>query len=416
MEFRSSRLENGLEIVAECNPHAYSTSIAFFVRAGARDESDSVAGVSHFLEHMVFKGTPTRSAADVNLELDELGANSNAYTSEEQTVYYATVLPELQSQTTHLLADILRPELRESDFETEKKVIIEEIRKYDDQPPYGAHEKCMALFFQGHPLANSILGTEQSVGALTVAQMRDYFRARYSPSNIVLAAAGRVDFDLLELDARKLCGPWEPFSAQRLAPTVPGICESRQERREQATQQYLIQIGGAPDAMDPLRYANRLLTMIVGDDTSSRLYWELIDSGRAEYAGISSHEFQGAGMNMSYLCCEPDDASENLQRMFDVQRQVENDGVTAEELELAKNKACSHVVLRAERPSSRMFSVGNGWIQRRTYQTVADAVARYRAVTLDDVNRVIEQYGLSRNATCTVGPRDDIVIPPVTGA
>ncbi|MDA1180564.1 MAG: pitrilysin family protein, partial [Planctomycetota bacterium] len=374
MEFRNSRLENGLEIVAECNPHAYSTSLAFFVRAGARDEPESVSGVSHFLEHMVFKGTPTRSAADVNLELDELGANSNAYTSEEQTVYYATVLPELQSQTTQLLADIMRPELRDSDFETEKKVIIEEIRKYDDQPPYGAHEKCMALFFQGHPLANSILGTEKSVGALTVAQMRDYFRARYSPSNIVFAAAGRVDFDRLERDLEKWCGTWEPFITQRSASSARHLCASRQERREQATQQYIIQIGAAPDATDPQRYANRLLTMIVGDDTSSRLYWDLVDSGRAEYAGISSHEFQGAGMNMSYLCCEPDDASENLQRVLDVQRQVESEFVTAEELELAKNKACSHVVLRAERPSSRMFSVGNGWIQRRSYLTVAETV------------------------------------------
>ena len=157
MEFRSHVLDNGLEIVAEVSPPSYSASLAFFVRAGSRDETADIAGVSHFLEHMVFKGTARRTAAQVNLELDELGANSNAYTSEEQTVYYATVLPELQSPTLDLLADILRPTLRDDDFQTEKKVIIEEIRKYDDQPPYGAHEKCMAQYFGDHPAGQQCL-------------------------------------------------------------------------------------------------------------------------------------------------------------------------------------------------------------------------------------------------------------------
>ena len=120
-----------------------------------------IAGVSHFLEHMTFKGTPHRSADDVNRELDELGSHSNAYTSEEQTVYYATVLPEYQQPTLNLLADIMRPSLRQEDFDTEKQVILEEILKYEDQPPFGAHEKCMAAYFQQHPLGNSILGTSR---------------------------------------------------------------------------------------------------------------------------------------------------------------------------------------------------------------------------------------------------------------
>ena len=195
MQFLTHVLPNGLEIVAECNPEAYSTALGFIVKTGARDESDEIAGVSHFLEHMAFKGTPTRSADDVNRELDEIGSHCNAGTSEETTVYYAPVLPEYQTRATEVLADILRPSLREADFQTEKKVILEEIQMFEDQPPFGADEKCRAAFFGDHPLGRSVLGTMASIEALPVAAMRDYFRRRYAPGNIVLAAAGRVDFE-----------------------------------------------------------------------------------------------------------------------------------------------------------------------------------------------------------------------------
>ena len=202
MEFREHRLDNGLEIVAECNPRAYSTALAFFVNAGARDEDSSNAGVSHFLEHMIFKGTPRRSAEQVNRELDELGSHSNAFTSEEHTVYYATVLPEYQEPTVDLLADLMRPSLRKDDFDTEKQVIIEEILKYEDQPPFGAHEKCLAAFFTPHPLGNSILGTTDSITRLTADQMREYFRSRYSPNNINLLAAGKLQLYALVQQTR----------------------------------------------------------------------------------------------------------------------------------------------------------------------------------------------------------------------
>src|SRR5512147_2626803 len=147
MQFHHHTLPNGLEIIAECNADAHSAAVGFFVRTGARDENDAIAGVSHFLEHMLFKGTPSRSPDDVNRQFDEMGAHYNAFTNEENTVFYAAVLPEQHGQALELLADILRPSLREEDFVTEKKVILEEIQMYEDQPPFGADEKCRAAFF-----------------------------------------------------------------------------------------------------------------------------------------------------------------------------------------------------------------------------------------------------------------------------
>ncbi len=158
MKFLKHTLPNGLEIVAECNGEAHSTALGFFVKTGARDETDAVAGVSHFLEHMAFKGTASRSADDVNREFDEMGAHYNAFTNEENTVFYAAVLPEYQDRAVELLGDILRPSLREDDFGTEKQVILEEIQMYDDQPPFGADDKCRALLLRLAPAGPKRVG------------------------------------------------------------------------------------------------------------------------------------------------------------------------------------------------------------------------------------------------------------------
>src|SRR3954463_10330923 len=155
--FQNQTLPNGLTIIGEVAPSARSVAIGFFVRTGARDETPAECGVSHFLEHMVFKGTPRRSAFDVNRDFDRIGASYNAFTSEENTVFYGAILPEYLPQAVDILADILRPSLRGEDFDMEKKVIIEEIGMYDDQPMWSAYDAAKRSYFADHPLGNSIL-------------------------------------------------------------------------------------------------------------------------------------------------------------------------------------------------------------------------------------------------------------------
>ncbi len=163
MPFHSHKLTNGLQIIGESSPSARSVALGFFVRTGSRDETPEISGVTHFLEHMVFKGTPHRTYLDVNRDFDKIGAQYNAFTSEENTVFHAAVLPEYLPQTVDILADILRPSLRDQDFDTEKNVIIEEIGMYEDQPGSCAYENAKRLFFADHRLANSILGTVKSI-------------------------------------------------------------------------------------------------------------------------------------------------------------------------------------------------------------------------------------------------------------
>ncbi|MEX2561095.1 MAG: pitrilysin family protein [Pirellulales bacterium] len=411
MQFREHVLDNGLEVVAECNDEACSTALGFFVRTGARDETDEVAGVSHFLEHMMFKGTPTRTAEDVNREFDEMGAHYNAFTSEEKTVYYAAVLPEYQRPALALLADILRPSLREEDFTTEKQVILEEIQMYADQPPFGADDRVKARHFGRHPLSRSVLGTLESVGKLPVEAMRDYFRRRYSPRNISLVAAGQVDFDDLVAAAERACGHWEDFQAGRvIEPALPNQ-DFECLVKESAAQEYCIQLANGPSATDADRYAAKILATILGDDSGSRLFWSLVDSGLAEHASLGHYDYEGTGLYITYLSCDPEHAAGNLQRVLDIYREAEGKGITRAELEQAKNKINSRVVLSSERPRGRLFNLGANWTHRREYRSVKDDLDAVDAVDLDQIAAVLARHPLTISTTVAIGPLASIPPP-----
>ena len=411
MEFRHHRLDNGLEVIAETNGDAHSMSVAFIVRTGSRDEADDVAGVSHFLEHMCFKGTPRRSADDVNREFDEIGAHYNAFTSEECTAYYASVLPEYQEASVDILADILRPSLRPDDFDMEKKVIQEEIQMYLDQPPFGMDDRIKQLHMGRHPLARSVLGTSDSVGALTATQMRDYFLSRYAADNVFVVAAGKVDFEALVEQVAKRCNDWKPQAARRDVPRAASKASFEVVHRPTATQEYVLQLADAPASEDEDRYAAKLLATIVGDDSGSRMYWELVDPGLAETASLGHYEYLGAGMFYTWLACEPDDVEDNLALLRKILVQVEKDGVTEVELSQAKNKVKARVVLGSERPQSRLFNVGGNWLQRREYRTVADDIKSLNDVTVEQIREVLKKYPLTAASTITVGPRETVVEP-----
>jgi predicted Zn-dependent peptidase len=411
LKFREMTLPNGLEIVAECNDEAQSTAVGFFVKTGARDETDEVAGVSHFLEHMVFKGTPKRTADDVNRDFDEMGAHYNAFTSEEKTVYYAAVLPEYQTPAVELLSDILRPSLREEDFNTEKQVIIEEIKMYEDQPPFGADDRCKALHFGKHPLGRSVLGTVESITQLRVDAMRSYFEQRYSPKNIVLAGSGKIDFDALVKTAEKCCGGWRAFDAKRNIEAAKPNSTFECLRRESSTQEYTIQLANGPSATDDDRFAAKILATILGDDSGSRLYWQLVDPGYAENASLGHHDYQGTGLYMTYLSCAPEYAQDNLQRVADIYAEAEAKGVTETELHQAKNKINSRVVLSSERPRGRLFNVGANWTHRHEYRSVKDDLDAVDAVSIPKLAAVLKKYPLSQNTTIVIGPTGKLAPP-----
>ncbi len=407
MPFLHERFENGLEVVAETSPSALSTSVGFFVKTGSRDETDALWGASHFLEHMIFKGTSDLSGDEINRRFDGMGASANAFTSEEDTVYYAVVLPEQQGEVVDLLARMMRPALREEDFTTEKLVILEEIRMYDDQPPFGADERCRAAFFGGHPLARSVLGTVESIEALPVEAMRDYHHRRYAPGNMVLAATGAVDFPALVASARRLCGDWEPQPCpDRIV--VPGDTRDSLAHivRPSAALEYAVRVSAGPDERSPDRFAAKLLAAVLGDSSGSRLYWSLVDSGDAEQASLHHHEFLDAGLFVTQLSCDADDVDDLLARILAMYDEAATQGIAGSEFEQARNKVASRVVLSGERPRRRLFEVGGEWAHSSTYRSVADSLRIVESLSRDDLHRVLADFSLGGpSATVLAGPK-----------
>ena len=405
MSFHTHQFANGLQLIGETIPSARSTAIGFYVKTGSRDETADEAGVSHFLEHMAFKGTPRRTALDVNLEFDRIGANYNAYTSEENTVYYAAVLPEYLPAAVDILADILRPSLRGEDFDTEKQVILEEIKMYEDQPASTAWDHARRIYFADHPLGNSILGTMDSVRGLTRDRMHAYFDRRYVGPNIVVAAAGQFDWAELVRLVGTAGGGW------------PGTAEGRTDVRDAAgvggvhpiakdgvTQQNVLVMSPGPPAESPLRYAAATLGIAVGDDSGSRLYWSLVDPGKVESVSTGTDHSQGCGLTVTMYTCDPDLTTGNLGIVLDTLADVQKNGLTAEELEQAKNKIASRVVRASERPMGRMRSIAGAWMYLNEYSDVDTELARFDAVDLTAVRDCLDRYPLDRTTVVGYGP------------
>ncbi len=409
MPFHHTTLPNGLEVVAELNDDAYSVAFGFYVKTGARDESADVSGVSHFLEHMAFKGTDRFSAEDVNRIFDEYGADYNAMTGEESTVFYSSVLPEYLPQTFELQSSILFPTLRQDDFDMEKKVILEEIGMYEDQPSSVAYDRAMQLHFRGHNLGQSVLGSVESVSALTSEQMRRYHAEHYRAGNIVLAVAGQTEWSqVLEL-AQKHCGHWPQGVSPRAIDVINPESQSLFVQKDQCQHEQIIQLAAAPACTDARRFAAELLTVIVGDDTNSRLYWDLVDPGLAESAECGYYEFEGTGTFLTFLNGPPESTAENLQRISRVYESINKNGVTADELEQAKNKIATRIVLRGERPMGRLSSLGGNWLARREYRTVEDDLAIVRNVSLTQIKDLLVEFPLLQTTTVGVGPLSGLV-------
>ena len=414
MTFHQQQCSNGLTIIGEVIPEARSAAVGFFVRTGSRDETLEESGVSHFLEHMLFKGTKKRDAAQVNKDFDKIGANYNAFTSEENTVFYASTLPEYHQDATEILADILRPSLRSADFEMEKKVIIEEIGMYEDNPGWMVFDHARKLFFADHPLGNSVLGTTQSITDLKRDQMLDYFQRRYIASNITLVASGNFEWDKFLKKAEKLTTNWKFGMARRdHIRQTSGSAEFKLLEKKTTTQQNVVMICPGPPAASPLRYAANLFAMILGDQSGSRLYWSLVDSGLAESADCSFHEYDGAGAFYTSFSCDPKHTHKNLEIVIKQIHELIIKGITEEELEQAKSKVLSRIVRAGEKTMNRLQEVGMTWVYLRKYKSVDEDMQTYEKVNLRQMQQLIERYPLLRLTTTAMGPLAKLKMPDI---
>lgn len=403
LTFKQTTLANGLTVAAEINDAAHSFAAGFFVKTGSRDETPQINGVSHFLEHMMFKGSEKYGWEDVNRIFDEIGARYNAFTSQEMTAYYANVIPEFTEAAVEHLSHLLRPAIRQSDFDTEKNVITEEIAMYLDDPGHVVYEKLMELHFGSHPLGMSILGPAESIKRMKRDEMAQYFHDRYGPGNTILACTGKVDFDQAVSLAEKYCGHWEPKTAPRFT-TEPIVKPGRYDLTDaKLNRHYTMALTPGPSAQDDRRFAARILADVLGDSEGSRLYWAIVDPAIAEEADFGFYPHDGCGSFYLSLVADPDKSEKALAIALNELKRVRDD-LNEEEVERARNKIASSLVLGGESPLGRMRAVGNQWVYTGGYRSLDQDMETLLAVNVNSLKDLLDEYAFDPMTIVTLGP------------
>jgi len=403
LTFHYHQLPNGLDIVAERNDDAHSIALGLFVKTGSRDEDPSVNGVSHFLEHMMFKGSSKYTWEDVNRIFDEIGAKYNAFTSQEMTAYYANVLPEFTERALEHLSHLLRPAIRVEDFNTEKKVILEEIAMYLDDPGHRLYEKLMDAHFGKHPLSMSILGSPESIQKLHRDQMVNYFQARYGPGNMVLSVTGSFDFDQIIKLAEKYCGNWPHVDAPRVQPPPAYKPQRLTLSDPKLNRQYTMAMTPGPSAQDERRFAAHVLADVIGDSDGSRFYWALVDNAIAEEADFGFYPHDSCGSFYLALTTDPQRTDKAFNIALAELEKAKKD-ISDDEVERAKNKIASGLVLQGEVPLGRMRSVGGQWIYNREYRSLEQDMTTLNAVTTASLKQLMNDFPFDPMTVVSLGP------------
>lgn len=399
-------LKNGLLIAIEKMPDVRSAAAGFLARTGARDETPDLAGVSHFLEHMCFKGTGKRDWREVAITFDRLGSTYNAFTSEDRTFYFGWVPNDRIDDQIELLADMMRPALPPDEFDTEKKVILEEIAMSKDSIDHVAFDFLLEKVYEGHSLAWPILGYTETVGALTRDQMNAYMNEHYAPDRMVLVVAGNVDPRRIIDLAERLCGSWKPSGGMhpRVAPTTR--TGSAVQVNDRFKQQLVALTFAAPCATDPLHESAEAAMSILGGN-NSRFYWNIVQAGISPHANSFRFDMGDCGLTILSGQAEPDRIDPLLEAMKKEAAAISRDKVSADEVERVKNKRRTSLAVEAESPYHRLTQIMDDVDYRGAPRTVDERLAAVDAVTRDSIATFFERFPIDRDGyLISVGPRD----------
>lgn len=387
--FRKEVLPNGIRVVTEEVPHVQSTAIGVWVRTGSRHETPQIHGISHFLEHLMFKGTARRTAREIAEELEAVGGVLNAFTTKEYTCFYARVLHEHVGLAVDVLADMLLcSRLAPEDIGREKNVILEEIRMYEDSPDELVHDLFASTLWDGHPLGRAILGSIDSVGSLTREQIADYYSQRYRSGNIVIAAAGKLNHEeLLE----KLA----PFATEQLRGGEPGA-ETRPVAKAETrvlvkdTEQTQICIGTAGLSQnDEDIYALNVLTNILGGGVSSRLFQEIRENRGLAYSVYSYHSaYVDSGLLAVYAGTHPANTKNVVGLILGELAKIKDQGITEEELHRTKEQTRGNLLMSVENVANRMSRLGKTELCFGRIITVEEVLEKVKLVDIPQVRQL----------------------------
>lgn len=388
-------------------PYVRSAAGGFLVRTGSRDETPDLAGVSHFLEHMCFKGTPTRSWREITVDFDRLGSTYNAYTSKERTVYYGWVRVEELGPQLELLADMMTSIIPPEEFETEKKVILEEIAMSADQIEHLVYDLIHEQVYAGHPLAWPVLGTTETIAPLSRDGLYSYLVDRYHPANMILGVAGAADPAAVLEMAERICGRWptrSPRPPRRPPAAAPARVTTRQTDRFQ--QQAIVLAWPAPSETHPDRETADVFGSILGGH-NSRFYWNIIQAGIAPNVAAGRVDYEDAGLMIAWGFAEPERAEAMLEAMQTEISKVCREGVTEDEVARVRNRVRTGLAMEAESPYHRFGQLVSDLDVFGRPRPVEERLAAVEAVTAASVRKYLERWPMTGTPWVTsLGPRD----------
>jgi predicted Zn-dependent peptidase len=405
VSIQTTTLDAGLTVVTERMPDVRSVSLGFWVGTGSVDEAAAQAGASHFLEHLLFKGTEGRSARSIAESVDAVGGDINAFTTKEYTTFYVRLLSDDLPMGIDLMSDIIwSPAFRPDEVESERQVILEEILMHGDEPADLVHDVLAGALFPNHPLGREVMGDHDTVSAMTAAQLAAFHADHYRPPNIVVAAAGRLDHDAV-VSALANClkdrAGGSPPSRQ-----APGSAASGRVVLARSTEQAHLAVGlPGPDRDDEDRHAMSLVEHVLGGGMSSRLFQAIREERGLAYSVYSYRlGFEGAGAFAVYAGTAPAHASEVLDLIEAEIEKMATHGMTAAELAAAQSHVRGAMALGLEDSGARMSRIGHSQLIHRRILSLDEVEARLTAITLDQVNEAAARWLARARTVACVGP------------
>ncbi|GIF10384.1 M16 family metallopeptidase [Actinoplanes teichomyceticus] len=417
---RRTVLPSGLRIITEAIPTTRSAALGIWVGIGSRDESPAMSGASHFLEHLLFKGTHKRTALQISAEIEAVGGETNAFTTKEYTCYYARVLDSDLPLAVDVLVDAVADSILDpADVETERGVILEEIAMHEDEPGDEVHDVFAEAVYGDHPLGRLISGTPESVTPMTRNQINNFYRRRYRAPQVVIAAAGNLEHAaVVRLVRRALAG--SPLDTAAAAPSGPRAGDRRVRVQKphtvvlhRDTEQAHIVLGGVGmSRYDERRFALGVLNNVLGGGMSSRLFQEIREKRGLAYSVYSyAAQYADSGLFGVYAGCAPGRAPEVLDLIRTELERVARTGITAEELGRGKGMVKGSYVLNLEDTSSRMSRLAKSELLHGHLMSVDELLGRVDAVTIADVGEVAADLLTREPSLAVVGPFDEGAFP-----
>jgi predicted Zn-dependent peptidase len=404
-DLRITQLESGLTVATEHVPGALSVATGVWVGVGSRDEPAELSGVSHFLEHLLFKGTPTRTSQEISRSVDRVGGDFNAFTAKEYTAYYCRLPARHALFCVELLGDVLiRPALREADVDSERLVILEELAMDDDSPDDVAHRMFTSQLFADHPLGRETAGDRQTVQAVTAADVRHFFEANYHAGSMVVSFAGPIDHDeALSLVSSAFADVRSAGALPvRTAPASIGGSESIDDDTEQI---HIVMGTRSLPRLDDDREALDVVNHVFGGGLSSRLFEEIRERrglAYSVYSGVSAYADSGAFQ--MYAGTQPEHGDEVIELMHHELDRLISDGISDDELEVAVGYLTGAFELGLEDTGARMARNGGQLVTTGSVRPIQEQVARWAAVDLVAVKRTIARVFNADPIVVTVGP------------